>query len=360
MGIYRMDAVECAHCKGTGRELASVSLDTGQKTYSVCSICNGSGKVTAEKSHYTQYPDISLQKALQLMQAHGKPVEIHIAKDHDLRVHFKDGSHYVLGGFTVGYKGTGPDYTRQLLDATGFNITANEIAEMKPPITLTVGQPYIAPKTLVFRADTIEEARKAAVASIPPDAKILAFDESSNAAIEKSEETVYGTFETASQITKKHLSKWAEILEEKIEDDTGPVRSTVQGEGDSEEEATEKAKTKLPEGASVTKKEIAQEGKQEATDVEAFYEETARWKIESYPLQHQTPEGIKVTSVECIRQPRSGFMGLGTKPGSYKVHWRLPWKVNLTYRHKKIVFIYRRKPTVQVTYQPLTKSTDTR
>lgn len=356
-----MDAVECAHCKGTGRELASVSLDTGQKTYSVCSVCDGSGKVTAEKSHYTQYPDVSLQKALQLMQTLGKPVEILIAKDHDLRLQFKDGSHYVLGGFTVGYKGTGPDYTKKLLDSIGFDITADEITEMKPPITLTVGQPYIAPKTLVSRADTIEEARTAALTSVPPDAKILAIEESSDSKLEKAERIIYTTVEKASQDEKSLLSRWAEILEEKIEDDTSILgRNTAHSEGDSEDEATEKARNKLPEGACIIKKEIIQEGKQNETRMESLNENDARWEMEHWPMHHQVPERVKVLSVECVRLPRSGFLGIGTRLGTYKVSWRPPWKVALTYQCKKLVLTYRRKPTVQVTYQPLTKLTDTK
>jgi len=76
--------------------------------------------VAAEKSHFTRYPDLSLKYALQLMQRHGKPVEVRIVRDHDTRVLSKDGSRYVLGGFTVGYRGTGPDYTKRFLDAAGF------------------------------------------------------------------------------------------------------------------------------------------------------------------------------------------------------------------------------------------------
>ena len=353
-----MDAVDCSHCKGTGKEWASVSLDTGQVKYCTCSVCGGTGKVTVERSHYTKYPEVSLRNALQLMQTHGKPTEICIAGDHDIRVLFKDGSKYMLGGFTVGYRGTGPDYTQRFLDAAGFEITMDEIAEMKPPITLTAGQPYIAPKTLLFRARTVEEAKKAALDSVPPEAEITALEVVFDGTkLEKWEQEVYTTLDDASQRARSFLSKSAEIQEEKIEDNTNSLtEGTADGEGDSEDDATEKAKTKLPQGASITGKKIFQEGKKGATIVDTFGEQAARLHIEDRSIPHEAPEGAIVTSIECIREPRTGFLGLGTKPGTYKVSWRLPWKVTQTYRRKKVVLTYRHKPTVKVTYQPLSKS----
>lgn len=359
-----MDTVECSHCKGTGREVASISLDTGSAKHRTCGVCDGSGKVTVEKSHYTEYPDVSLRNAIQLMQTYGKPAEIHIAGDHDMRIVFKDGSKYMLGGFTVGYKGTGTDYTKLLLDTAGFNVTIDEIAEMKPPITLTTGQAYIAPKTLIFRAHTVEEARKAAIDSVPPSAEITAIEVVSDGTIlDKTEHIVYTTFDEASRRAKSILSDRAEFLEEKIEDDAGILaRGIANGEGDSEDGAIEKARNRLPQGASITGKEIVQEGKYGTAIVNAsacaFNERDARWHIEHNPLSYQAPEGAIVTSVECIREPRSGFMGLGTKPGIYKVFWRLPWQVALTYQCKKLVLTYQRKPTVSVTFQPLSKPAD--
>ncbi len=348
--------VPCSHCKGTGKEFASMSLVTGEIKYRTCSVCGGTGSVATERSDFTQYPDLSLRKAIELMEEHGKPAEICIAGNHDFRVLFPDGSRHVLGGFTVGYRGTGPDYTQRFLDAAGFNITKEEIAEMKPPITLTAGQPYIAPKTLLFRARTVEEAKKAALDSVPPDAEIIALEVVFDGTkLEKWEKDVYTTLDDASQRARSFLSESAEILEEKIEDDTNSLtEGTADGEGDSEDDATEKAKTKLPQGASITEKKIFQEGKQGVAVVDDFREGEARWKIERMPLAHQAPEGAIVTSIECIREPRRGF--LGTKRGTYKVSWRLPWKVTLTYRRKKVVLTYRHKPTVKVTYQSHSKS----
>ena len=140
-----MDTFQCIHCLGTGKELDSMSLTTGEKKYRQCSVCQGSGKVSAERSHFSQYPDISLRKAQELMQIHGKPVEIGITEN-EIIVIFKDNTRFVLGGFTVGYHGTGPDFTKRFLDAAGFDVSKDDIASMKSPITLLAGVPFSGQK----------------------------------------------------------------------------------------------------------------------------------------------------------------------------------------------------------------------
>lgn len=140
-----MDTVQCFHCLGLGKEVDSVSLTTGEKKYRECSVCHGSGKVSAERSHFSQYPDVSLRKAQELMQIHGKPVEIGITEN-EIMVIFKDNTRFILGGFAVGYKGTGPDYTKRLLDEAGFDLSKDDIAAMKPPITLMPGSKFIPPE----------------------------------------------------------------------------------------------------------------------------------------------------------------------------------------------------------------------
>jgi hypothetical protein len=153
------------------------------------------------------------------MQTHGKPAEVCIAGNHDMRVLFEDGSRYMLGGFTVGYRGTGPDYTKQLLAAAGFNVSIDEIAKMEPPVTLVAGQTYIAPKTLMFHAPTVEEARRKAILSVPPDSKIVSL----------------------------------ELLRD------GTTLETVEADGPSEDAAFEAAKRELPEGAAIERKEMRDE-----------------------------------------------------------------------------------------------------
>lgn len=134
--------VQCSHCGGSGKEWASMSLDTDQTQYRTCSVCKGTGSVAAEMTHFTEYPDVSLEKARELIRKRGRPVEICIAGNHDIRVLFKDGGRYILGGFTVGYRGTGSDYCKQFLNESGFSVSINQIAKMKPPVTLVARQPY--------------------------------------------------------------------------------------------------------------------------------------------------------------------------------------------------------------------------
>ncbi|MBU0494408.1 MAG: hypothetical protein KKB13_21370, partial [Chloroflexi bacterium] len=147
-----MEQVPCGHCHGSGQEWQSVDLNTGQVQYRTCSVCGGSGSVSVDRAYFSQYPDVSLRNALDLMQRHGQPVEICITDD-DVRVLFGNGSRYVLGGFTVGYRGTGPDFAKRFLDAAGFDVSMDDIAGMKPPVTLTAGQSYV-PQSPVAPAPT--------------------------------------------------------------------------------------------------------------------------------------------------------------------------------------------------------------
>lgn len=129
-----MEQSQCAHCEGGGKELDSVDLRTGTKSFRVCSVCNGTGKVAVDRKYFTQYPDLSLQKFNGLVSQYGKPVSVLIVANHDIRVTFRNGATYILGGFTVGYHGTGPDYTLRMLHQAGFDVSSDEIAGMKPPV----------------------------------------------------------------------------------------------------------------------------------------------------------------------------------------------------------------------------------
>ena len=131
-----MEKIVCSNCKGSGKVLYSISMTTGKEEYRPCDVCKGTGYVaTGEDAYYSEYPDVSLRNALELMQKHGKPVQIDILSS-KVRVLFGDGAAYNLGGFTVGYRGTGPDFTKRLLDAAGFAVSMDEIAAMEPPVTL--------------------------------------------------------------------------------------------------------------------------------------------------------------------------------------------------------------------------------
>jgi hypothetical protein len=298
-----MDTVECVHCNGSGKEWASMSLDTGKVEYRTCSVCNGTGKVAAERSHFTKYPDRSLEIAHELMRRYGRPVEICIAGNHDIRVLFKDGSRYILGGFTVGYRGTGPDYTKAFLYAAGFDISIDSIANMRPPVTLFAGQAYIPVETLVFEAPTIESAKKKATDAVPSNAEVIGLEVIRDGSLQMKE-----------------------------------------GEGVSKEAAVKNARWRIPggaeingiwqmpEGAEIDEEKVVREGKQGTLSMQVYSEQDAR-----QGAQKQLPAGFEIKNVICTEPASKGFLGFGRKPGTYEVLWMLPWKVACKYRQSAAV-----------------------
>jgi len=359
-----MAKIMCSHCKGRGLTFASMSLDTGEVVYRDCPVCRGTGYVALEKRYFTMYPDLSLKNALELIQTQGKPVEICIG-EYDgfssIRVLFKDGSRYVLGGFTVGYRGTGPDYTKQFLDAAGFDISIDEIAEMKPPVTLVAGQPYIAPKTLVFSATTLEEARRTAIESVSSDAKIIALEVVWDGTTLDTTKGEGVSEDVAFQEAKRWLPKGAEIVKKEARDVLSSVLPNrhmfelFEGEGDSENAAFENAKSQLPQEwrTAVEGKEVLRAGSQGKVTVEAFSEDGAEFEVTRLD-DRLFPRGAVIKSIFCTRKPRFSFF-FGNKPGTYEVSWLLPWKVKLTIRVKEVTLTYRRKATVEVRFQPSSK-----
>lgn len=398
-----MSTVQCSHCQGTGKVFARLSLTTGEVEYRPCSVCNGTGSVPVEKGYFTEYPDLSLENALALMRAHGRPVEICISANHDIRVLFQDGARYILGGFTVGYRGTGPDYTKRFLDAAGFDVSRDEIAEMEPPVTLVAGQPYIPPKTLVFQAPTLEEARKAAVESVPPDARVLSLEVVCDGATVRTVEAVGVSEEAAYEEAKGRLPEGAVIEGKEVRDETRTfsgqglteedalrgwplsrdvpkgagieekeVREEVEfyeGEGDTKAAAFRHAKGFLPKGAVIVKRGVLQEGSQGTLTVNALFEREASEKAYS-----QLPQGAVIESIDCTRGPHIHegvlpglllLLGLvKDKPGTYEVSWQSPWRVQigiqriklrLTIRQKWVTLTYRPQPAIRVRFQPSTK-----
>ena len=346
--------VHCSQCKGTGKEFASMSLVTGETKYRTCSVCGGTGSVAAEKSHFTQYPDLSLRKAIELMEEHGKPSEICIAGDHDFRVFFPDGSKHVLGGFTVGYRGTGPDYTKRLLDAAGFDVSMDEIAKMEPPVTLVAGQPYVAPKSLIFQAATVEEAKRRAISSIPPDSKIVSLEVVNDGTTLRTVKGSGPSEDAASDAAKRNLPEGVAIEQKEIRDECRTLffhlpQNRCVGTGDSENAALEDGKSKLSEPwrAAAEKEEILQTGSQGKLTVNASTEEQARKDAVT-----TLPKDAVITSVFCTK-PRSGFFG---RHATYEVSWRKPWIVQLRVREKKVTLTYRPKAAIKMRFQPSSKS----
>jgi hypothetical protein len=295
-----MDTSKCIHCDGSGKEIASMDLMSGQIQYRTCGVCQGTGKVSADRSHFTEYPDRSLNIARQLIQQFGEPAEICIAGDHDIRVLFKNGSRYILGGFTVGYRGTGPDYTKAFLNASGFDISIDDIAEMRPPITLVAGQTYIPEQTLVFKSLTTEDAKKKALDAVPPNAKVIELN----------------------------------II-------PGGTLKTVEGTGNTKESASENAKRLMPEEVEVEQEMVVREGLQGRQTVQSYSESDARGIA-----QKQMLKDYVITGIICKKPASKGFIGVGQRPGTYEVSWALPWKV---------AFKYREVAVARVRFQPQEK-----
>jgi hypothetical protein len=281
-----MDTIQCIHCDGSGKEIASMDLMSGQIQYRTCGVCQGTGNVSAEKSHFTEYPDRSLNNARQLIQQFGEPVEICIVGDHDIRVLFKNGSRYILGGFTVGYRGTGPDYTKAFLNASGFDISIDDIAEMRPPVTLVAGQKYIPEKTLVFKSPTTEDARKKALDAVPSNVKVIELN----------------------------------VI-------PGGTVKTVEGTGNTKASALENAKRLMPGEVEVEQEIVVLEGAQGKQTVQAYSEPDALGSAQKQILKEYV-----ITGIICTKPASKGFLVIGQRPGTYEVSWALPWKVACKYR----------------------------
>jgi hypothetical protein len=386
-----METIVCAHCRGTGREVATISLDTGQVlTDRPCSACGGSGSVALEKSHFTTYPDQSLRFAQSLMQVHGKPVKIQIAADHDVRLWFRDGTRFILGGFTVGYRGTGPSYTQRLLNAAGFPVSLDEIAEMKPPVTLGAGLPRISVQErpveastlgaglpripvqerpveastpgdalprirvqeLLVEGSTLEGAKRRVPESIPAGSEILSVEVRRGA---PEPITEMGEADSKSAAVEHARKTWIhpewETIEEKVLREGQSGQQVVQG--CSREEAKEAvwqqlgrdARLKYPVPLSPEQSLSLDRGsvREETLTVQAGSEAEA-WKV----ALGQLGFGARLRKTVCLQSPSKGVLGLGRKEGQFEVHWlppwyqvawKLPWKVEVTYRRPAAVVV---------------------
>ncbi|MBM3707787.1 MAG: hypothetical protein FJW61_01810 [Actinobacteria bacterium] len=272
-----MNNVRCSNCNGSGKERDSISLITGEVKYRTCPVCSGTGFVDAELMHYTTYPDQSLEKARYLMQWNGKPIELCIEGNHDFIIVFKNGNRFRLGGFTVGYRGTGPEYTKKLLDAAGFGISMDDIAEMKPPVTFW---------SIVVESPTIEEAKK-----------------------------------KASEIESNDNSF---ISSEVIEDGTS---KTINGRGMSKEAAVENAKDHIPKGSKIIKEDVCKEAEEGKTNIEANSEVEA-----GQIARKQIPWDATIQKKICLKPKSEGFLGLRPKPGLYEVSWVTDWLVSIEFQ----------------------------
>ena len=359
-----MDTFQCIHCLGTGKEFDSMSLTTGEKKYRQCSVCEGSGKVSAERSHFSQYPDVSLRKAQELMQIHGKPVEIGITEN-EITVLFKDNTQFVLGGFTVGYHGTGPDFTKRFLNEAGFDISKEDIAAMIPPITLLPGTEFVPSEELVFHAPSLEEAKQKAQESIPSDSRLIALQVINDGQQTTSATGRGATDELAIKDAMKWVSSGAEIIKKDIRDEFR--FAFVEGKGNSEELAFKNARSRLPAGITVEEEKVIHSVNSGVEEVQAYLEgNVKKYAVEAIKSKNPNlnDSDIKIKGIECVqREHMAGplarlFKSSQDSPGIYRVKWTAPIKVSLGYsvfKNKVANLTFRPQPVVKIIFQPATK-----
>jgi len=90
-----------------------------------------------KKDFFSHYPDQSFRLGEKLISKMGKPIEI-LIDDEGFILTYKNGTKYLLGGFKVGYLGTGPDYAKKFLNFLGFKFSDKDIKVMRSPLKLTL------------------------------------------------------------------------------------------------------------------------------------------------------------------------------------------------------------------------------
>lgn len=290
-------------------------------------MCKGSRTVTVERSHFTDYPDASLERAHELMQRHSKPTEICIAGNHDVRVQFKDGSRYVLGGFTVGYSGTGPDYSYAFLRAAGYMVTKADVETMVPPVTLVAGKPYVAPQTSTGEGTTVDGAAKRAMECLPKAARVLDLTTVRTGEPESAEATGDGP-ESAREAALKRLPDGAEPTADVVVE-PGP-QGEILVQASSKNTVAAAALEHMPRDAVVTTATALNPGSDLVPK-----DRDQKYRTEFMPafslkealavVQAKIPEGAVIDATSCVTPPKPGFLGLGRRPGEYCISWILPW-----------------------------------
>lgn len=210
-------------------------------------------------------------------------------------------------------------YTKKFLDAAGFDVSLDEIEEMKPPITLVAGKPYITEEALIIKASTVEEAKKKVNKIVPPDAKVIAID---------------------------------------VMQDGTP--QTKEGEGFSKENALENAKRLLPKDAEIKSPYLAKHGDERISKKDSIYGE--KLQIEAFSEEEaideaisKLPKGASIPEVICTKSMSKGFLGLGKKPGVYEIIWLLPWYIVPWKFPTKVALTYKQPASIKVRFQPPSK-----
>jgi hypothetical protein len=126
-----------------------------------------------------------------------------------------------------------------------------------------------------------------------------------------------------SKATAACAQGWVVVLEEIVQN---PKKDSVQGLGVTAVAAEEKARAKLPKGATITGKSISEPAQSRVLEVEAYTEDMARNTAKSQITKREQIEAVRVAV-----PGRSGFLGVGKKKAKYELRLRSLAVVELSY-----------------------------
>lgn len=114
---------------------------------------------------------------------------------------------------------------------------------------------------------------------------------------------------------------------------------TAHGKGRDANAAIEDARRRVPSDlfSRSSSAEIIQTGERGTEEIQAQTAAIARQQWRS-----RAPEGATLDGLECKIAPRSGFLGLGKKPGVWKANWSTPFRAQISYTVKaEVTLTYR-------------------
>lgn len=118
--------------------LAQSDATTGAKAVDAPGDAGGeSGPAPDEVRYWSTNVSVSLNTARQLISEHGRPAEVIVegvpSEHHSAQVHmlFDDGYRCLLGIYAAGYSGSQPEFLRKTLQAAGFDVSSDDVENMK-------------------------------------------------------------------------------------------------------------------------------------------------------------------------------------------------------------------------------------
>ncbi len=137
------------------------------------------------------------------------------------------------------------------------------------------------------------------------------------------------TIEDAKRRAQEALG--TDLLSTETVRDVHAATSTAQGR--IAEETLREAERRIP-GEAIERHaaQTVQEGQAGTTEVQEFEEREARkvWR-------KGAPRGAQIDEIECTVPAKNGVLGLGKKPGTYRVRWSAPFVAEASYTMPAVV-----------------------